>query len=274
MIDLHMHSTFSDGSKTPQQLAQLASDAGLYAVALTDHDTVNGVASFLAACAEVGVKGIPGVEVSADFRYGTMHILGYGVHRSDGTLIEHLQWIRNGREARNEEMLYLIQKQGMHLTWQHVMDEAGEDVIGRVHFAKAMVKAGYVATSKEAFDRFLTKGRPCYAPRRKLLPADCIQLIHNAGGAAVLAHPCTIDLAPASLRAQIGELVDAGLAGIEVLYPNHDNKMIRRLRRIVKSFRLFETGGTDYHGDATPGIYMGVGAGSMAVPDALAERFL
>ena len=216
MIDLHMHSTFSDGSYTPEELVEEGVKQGLTAIALTDHDSTNGIPRFLAAAEGKPIRTISGVEVSADFRRGTMHMLGYGIHHEERELNEHLKWIRSGRESRNQEILHLLNKLGFHITWHEVQSYAGEDVVGRPHFAAAMVEKGYVASRQEAFDRYLGKGKPAYAERRRLSPSDTIRLIRGAGGVPVLAHPFTLNLGRSDLRKLIGELTREGLLGIEV----------------------------------------------------------
>ena len=267
MIDLHMHSIFSDGSYTPEELVQTAEKMGVQAIALTDHDTVKGVDRVMAAGAQSTVETIPGVEISADYSPGTMHILGYCMDWHDRALEEHLAWIRNGRESRNQEIFHNLLKLGVHITWAGVCKYAGDDVVGRPHFAQAMVAAGYVKTTKEAFENFLGQGRPAYASRRRLKPEACIELIRQAGGLAVLAHPCTLQISGMKLRQLVKQLAKAGLDGLEVIYPEHTPQMQRRYRSLADSLGLVLTGGTDFHGAITPDITIGRGFGSLKVPN-------
>lgn len=271
MIDLHTHSTFSDGSHTPQQLAEMAAAVNLKAVSLTDHDCVNGVDAFVEACDRHGVLGIPGVEISAEVEKGTMHILGYYVDSRDEALEAVLRKIRGGREARNVEILGKLNGLGCELTWDEVRAYAGEEVVGRPHFAMAMLARGYVKSKNKAFDRYLAKGKPAYAERFRLSPADSIEAIRAAGGLAVLAHPFTLDLKPAALRKRVAELRDVGLAGIEAYYSEHTPDMTGRYLELCRAFDLVAAGGSDFHGEVNPAVHLGVGFGSLNVPDAVVE---
>ena len=189
MIDLHVHSTFSDGSFTPEELIGEAARIGLSAIALTDHDTTDGVPRFTAAAVSTSIRAIAGVEISADVKSGTMHMLGYMIDPDNQTLIERLKWLREGREVRNAEILEKLNKLGFGLTWEEVAAFAGEDVVGRPHFAQALLARDLVKDKNEAFDKYLGKGKPAYADRRRMTPENSIQLIREAGGVPVLAHP-------------------------------------------------------------------------------------
>jgi predicted metal-dependent phosphoesterase TrpH len=194
VIDLHIHSTFSDGSMTPEEIVELAARAGLKTIALTDHDGMGGIARFMDACRTAGIRGLPGIEISVDCKSGTMHMLGYLIDPGNQTLIERLKWLREGREVRNAEILEKLNKLGFGLTWEEVAAFAGEDVVGRPHFAQALLARGFVKDKTEAFDKYLGKGKPAYADRRRMTPENSIQLIRGAGGVAVLAHPFTLNL--------------------------------------------------------------------------------
>jgi 3',5'-nucleoside bisphosphate phosphatase len=272
MIDLHTHSTFSDGSLTPEQLVEKAREVGLRAMALTDHDGTGGIGRFLAACARTGLCGIPGVEISADVKRGTLHMLGYFIDHEDQALEGVLRRIRAGREERNREILEKLNRLGFSLAWQEVAAYAGEDVVGRPHFAQAMVAKGYVESKDAAFDRFLAKGRPAYADRFRLSPADSIAAIVRAGGLAALSHPFTLGLGPQALREFVGELAGAGLAGIEVYYSEHTPQQTQEYRSLAESFGLTPTGGSDFHGDMNPAIALGSGFGSLRVPDEVVDQ--
>jgi len=271
MIDLHTHSTFSDGSLTPEQLAELAAKTGLTAVALTDHDSTNGVLRFVAACETQGVRGIPGVEISADVKTGTMHILGYFVDPTQTGLEETLCQIRNGRQVRNQEILAKLNKLGLELTWNEVAALAGEEVVGRPHFAQAMLARGYVSKREAAFDKYLGKGKPAYADRFRLSPADSIAAIRGAGGIAVLSHPSTLELDKGALRKCVVELKECGLKGVEVYYSEHSAEQVSDYLALVDDLGLVATGGSDFHGESNPAIRLGVGFGSLSVPDAAME---
>jgi len=269
MIDLHLHSTFSDGSLSPEQLAREAKKANLTAAALTDHDSVSGVALFLEACAHENLRGIPGVEISVDDPRGTMHILGYFIDCQSKELNIHIEKLKNGRAARNADILKKINNLGMPLTFAEVASFAGEGNIGRLHFAQALVARGYVNTNQEAFDRYLAKGKSGYAERQRLTPRGGVEMIVNAGGLAALAHPFTLELQPDALAKLVGELADAGLQGIEIYYPQHNPNLVKKYLALAQRFNLAATGGTDFHGKAMPDIKIGRGFGSLNVPDSV-----
>jgi predicted metal-dependent phosphoesterase TrpH len=272
MIDLHMHSTFSDGSLTPEELVTEACRIGLTAIALTDHDGTHGLPRFLAAAQSTPLRAIPGVEISADFHGGTMHMLGYYIRHDDAVLNEHLEWIRNGREMRNAEILHKLNALGCHITWEQVVAFAGEDVVGRPHFAQAMIANGFVNDKDEAFDKYLGRGKPAYADRRRLSPSASVKLIRDAGGVPVLAHPFTLNLDYQKLHTLLIELRAAGLEGLEVFYPEHNANMQREYQNLAKDMNLVATGGSDFHGSMSPDIRMGFGFGSLRVPDDIVAR--
>ncbi len=267
MIDLHVHSTFSDGSLTPEELIGEAARAGLSAIALTDHDTTAGVPRFLEAAASCSMTAIAGVEISADVKVGTMHMLGYLLDPSNQTLIDRLKWLREGREARNAEILGKLNQLGFGLTWDEVAAFAGEDVVGRPHFAQALLARKIVKDKDEAFDKYLGKGKPAYADRRRMTPEDSIRLICGAGGVPVLAHPFTLNLSLGALKKQVAELRDFGLGGIEVFYSEHTREMTNQYLNLAKEVGLVATGGSDFHGAMNPDVKLGSGFGSLHVPD-------
>jgi len=271
MVDLHLHSTFSDGSYTPEELVDCAEDIGLTAIALTDHDTTKGFERFSEAGQDCAVETIPGVEISADYHYGTMHILGYYIDVKNTDLCTHLDWIRDGRDARNQEILLKLIELGVHITWNEVLQHAGEDIVGRPHFAKLLVEKGYVDDGQEAFSRYLAKGKPAYVNRRRLAPEACIELIRNAGGIPVLAHPITLNMKPAAFRRLVRQLAEVGLKGVEVIYPAHSKELQKIYMKMIEKFNLIATGGSDFHGKMSPGISMGTGRGDMEVPDSVLE---
>jgi hypothetical protein len=272
MIDLHMHSTFSDGTFTPTELVARAEEKGLTAMALTDHDSTNGIGELLAAAGDCSVTAVPGVEISADFRPGTMHILGYYVAHEDLQLNDHLRWIRQGREARNREILHKLVALGCHISWEEVAHYAGEDVVGRPHFARALVERGYVKDTREAFHRYLARGKPAYADRRRLSPEDSISLIRQAGGVAVLAHPYTLHLGKWDLRRQVRKMCEMGLEGIEVFYSDHTRPMQKQYLHLARDYDLLVTGGSDFHGAGSPDIDVGSGFGNLEVHDELFKK--
>jgi predicted metal-dependent phosphoesterase TrpH len=273
MIDLHTHSTFSDGCLTPAALAELARQEGLQAVALTDHDTTDGVGFFLKACESVGVRGVAGVEVSAECATGTLHILGYFVRTDEGGLQEMLAKIRGGRAERNVVILEKLNRLGLVLTWDEVKAHAAEEVVGRPHFAQAMVARGYVRSREDAFERFLGKGQPAYADRYRFTAGHCIQAIRGAGGVPVLAHPGTLKCSRTELRRLLTEWCAAGLGGVEVYYSEHTPTQVRKYLSLARDFGLVATGGSDFHGPGVvPGLRLGRGFGALRVPKDVVDR--
>lgn len=271
MIDLHMHSQESDGSLSPAALAAACAKAGVTAAALTDHDTLAGCRRFIAACAKVGVQGIAGVELSAEFAPGTMHILGYMPTTSIEPMQAVLSEVQASRAERNQQILTALDRQGYSLSQAEVEGFAGSGMTGRPHIAAAMVARGYVKDRREAFDRFLAKGRDAYCERYRLSPADCVQTIRAHGGAAVLAHPFTLRLSENKLSACVSELVSHGLSGIEVFYPEHSQLRRRIYQRLAKRFAVIQTGGSDFHGEANPAISIGRGFGNVFVSESVLE---
>ena len=274
MIDLHSHSTFSDGSLTPEQLVREAERAQLSALALTDHDSIIGLERFMAACSKSIVRGVPGVEISVDCNPSdaTMHILGYFIDPANAQLNEHINRLRDGRQHRNEEILKRLNAMGLMLNMNEISAFAGENNVGRLHFAQALMARGYVRNTHEAFDKYLAKGKSGYANRLRFKPIGGVEMIRQAGGIAVLAHPFTLNLGKQALADCVGKLAQAGLQGIEIYYPQHSPKMVRQYLDLAKQFHLIATGGTDFHGTPMPDIKLGRGFGALNVPNAVLEQ--
>jgi predicted metal-dependent phosphoesterase TrpH len=270
MIDLHLHSTNSDGSDTPEELVISGCQAGLTALSLTDHDTLDGTEEFLNACRANGMTGISGIEISAhlDERPGELHILGYGLNPTHPLVVESLDRVLEGRAWRNEQILEKLNGLGLELEWADVLAYADEHVVGRAHFAQALIDRGYVSSCSEAFERYLGKGAPAYADRYRLYPEEGIRMIREAGGVAVIAHPFSWELREAELETGLRELKAYGLTGMEVLYSEYTREQTVTLMRLAKRLDLLPTGGSDYHGLAKSDIRLGTGFGSLHVPDA------
>jgi 3',5'-nucleoside bisphosphate phosphatase len=247
-IDLHTHSTCSDGSLTPRQVVGLAKSTGLRAVALTDHDTVAGVSEALAVGDEVGIEVVAGVEISAACPAGSMHILGYYLSPTHPELAAVLRRLQDGRAARTPKIVERLRNLGLEITLAEIMDLAGGQV-GRAHIAQALVNRGHVPSAREAFTRYLGRGRPGYVDRPRLPPEEVIGVIRQAGGLAALAHPSTLVLDhPGDLSAVVARLKAMGLEGMEVLSPYHTREMTRVYEEIARSQGLLCTGGSDFHG--------------------------
>jgi predicted metal-dependent phosphoesterase TrpH len=272
VIDLHTHSIYSDGTNSPTELLKMAEKRGLRALALTDHDTVAGIAELLAAGKESKVEPIPGIELSAACENGTMHILGYFIDPASPALAEMLTKVRAGRTARNLEILKKLNRLGYILRWSDLEEYTGKDVVGRPHFAEVLVKRGHVKSKKAAFDLLLAKGRPAYAERYHCTATECIGYIRAAGGIAVLAHPATIHLSDPKLRSLVGELAKQGLGGIEVYYAEHRPENRKKFIGWAKELGLLCTGGSDFHGENSPDLKLGTGFGQLHVPDEALEE--
>ena len=264
-IDLHLHSTFSDGTRTPEELALLGKQRGLRVMSLTDHDTVSGIPRFLRGCRKYGLRGLAGVELSAEAPY-TMHILGYAFDPASEELGSTLEQIRKGRGERNLRILKNLEELGMPLTMEEVLRDAGEDVLGRPHFAKAMVRRGYVKSSEEAFSAYLERGKPGYADRDRLSPGECLRLIRSAGGVAVLAHPMQTGLDDDALEDLLKELKVQGLWGLESLYAMHTPEQQLRYLRMGDRVGLYPTGGSDFHGNNRSSRELGVSFEESSLP--------
>jgi predicted metal-dependent phosphoesterase TrpH len=243
--DFHLHSSHSDGILSPEDLVAKAASNGVETMALTDHDTTAGVDAAVSAGEALGVRVIPGVELSADLPGGgDAHILGYFASIDDPALQDQLGRYRDGRMQRGRTMLDKLAALDMPLSWERLLEIAGEAAVGRPHVAQAMVEREYVASVREAFDRFLHTGGPADATREKLLPADALALIARSGGIAVLAHPSFLPDPPVA----IAELASMGLRGLEVFYKNYDNDEISRFADLARQNELLPLGGSDYHG--------------------------
>ncbi|RKX39717.1 MAG: phosphoesterase [Verrucomicrobia bacterium] len=267
MIDLHTHSVYSDGTNTPAELVSMAAERGLGALALTDHDTVKGIPELLATAEAASVEAVPGIELSAECERGTMHILGYFIDHTCPILLEKIEKIRTGRDIRNVEILKKLNKLGYRLLWEDVERQAGLDVVGRPHIAAALLERGHVKSKKAAFDLLLAKGRPGYVERDRYSAKECIDLIREAGGVSVLAHPATIYLPDEQLRILVGELKEHGLGGIEAHYAEYRPENIRKFTEWAEELELICTGGTDFHGANSPDLKLGTGFGQLRVPD-------
>lgn len=261
-VDLHMHSSASDGLLAPEAVVGAAAAAHLTAIALTDHDTVAGIAAAREAGARSGVRVVAGVELSATDAGNEAHLLGVHLSRLDA-IERHLAVFRESRRARAGRMVERLQALGIPLTLDAVLAEAGDAAIGRPHVARALVAGGWAKDVRDAFERLLGNGRPAFVPKYRLTLGEAIALVHDAGGLAVLAHP-----GPAGTRARLEALRAEGLDGVEVLHPGHSADDIARLSALADHLDLLPSGGSDWHGaKAGPRVI-----GCMRVPEAWLAR--
>ena len=272
MIDFHTHSNASDGTDTPAQVLHAAVKAGLSAAALTDHDTVSGLAEFLHAAEDANITAVPGVEISTNLYNKEIHILGLMIDPVSAELCDFLENARRNRNARNELMLAKLNAIGYRVTLEELLECAHGESIGRPHVAETLVKKGYFPDVQAAFDSCLKRGGRAYVPRSQAPPAECIRVIHAAGGLAFWAHPVYRGHGErASVRRFLKVLVPAGLDGIEAFYSQFTPYQSRMLGEMAEEFHILRTGGTDYHGAIHPGVRIGTGCGELSVPDELFE---
>lgn len=272
IVDLHVHTTASDGALAPREVVQRARQLGIKAIAITDHDTLQGIQEALEEGRKSGVEVVPGVELSVDFPRGTCHLLGYFVDPQNGKLRKILSIVQRSREERNYKMLEKLKALGFELTMDEVKSFSKDGQICRPHFALAMVKRGYVTSVEEAFDRYLKKGGPAYVEKFKLSPGRALRAICEARGISVLAHPYTLEMSEEELKVFIGKLKELGLQGIEVYYPDHTPQQVALYLALAREFDLVPTGGTDFHGPTVKeDIELGRGKGDLLLPYELLE---
>ena len=262
MIDLHTHSTISDGSDAPEHIPVLAAAAGCKAVALTDHDRLDGIPAARAAAEAAGIELVPGCELSCEIERGTMHLLVYFLEPGEGPLQDELSRLQEVRDQRNRVMC-----EGLGLSYEDLQAEAGGIGAGRPHAAALLVRAGRATSIQNAFDTLLAKGQPGYVEKERLTPARAMELATASGGVPVLAHPRSLELSPAALRSQIDELRALGLAGIECIYGRYSPEERAGLAALATDLGLVATGGSDHHGTYKPDLSVGTGRGDLDVPD-------
>jgi len=280
-FDLHTHSTFSDGTLAPEQVVELAGTRELTGIALTDHDTGNGLKEAAAEAARLGIRFVPGIEISAEFpEPGTLHILGHFVDPDSDGLKKMSRILLEGRNARNPKIIAKLQSLGCNVTMEMVEGIARERVkegqpfvVGRPHIAEALVRAGCVASMKQAFDVYLGTTGAAYFPKERLTPRQAIECIHEAGGLATIAHPVQLRCDNhAHLQTVVGNLAEAGMDGIEVWHSDHDEKASALMLEFAKRYNLIPTGGSDFHGRPKPDVVLGRGRNNVRVDVAVLDR--
>ncbi len=252
-IDLHMHSTFSDGNHTPAKLVELAVERSLAVISLTDHDSVDGVPEAIRVGGENGVEVVTGVELSCEYRGRDLHILGYGVDPNDRAFQDALETFRQTRHKRGIKIIEKLNALGINIDPAEVLAKAGEGALGRPHVAAVLVDKGVVSRTGEAFDKYIAEGGPAYVPKYKMSPREAIDHIQAAGGLAFVAHP-GIFLENSS---ELFDLIAEGFDGVEVYHPTHSATRARELRKIAEDKGLLISGGSDFHGFAGRDVVMG-----------------
>lgn len=266
LVDLHLHTTASDGRLSPAQLVRLAVAQGLKQVSISDHDTTEGLAEAYLAAEELGdLRIIPGIELSTDIPGDEIHMLGYFIQYADEGFQEVLRGFRRGRVERARMMVEKLAGLGIHLEWERVQQIAGDGSVGRPHIALAMVEKGYCKEPREAFPEYLGRNGLAYVERPKMTPAEAVQMLVNVGGVPVLAHPGYMS----DMETRIAELVDVGLMGMEVYYAHYSPDTVQHLAQVAARFGLIPCGGSDYHGLGNAGEPL---PGSLGPPLSTVER--
>lgn len=272
-VDLHCHSTASDGTLPPKDVVRLAKQRELSALALTDHDTIGGVVEAAEEARKIGLDFLPGIEISAEFPHpGTMHILGYGVDPRSKTLSDLTRQLLEGRDTRNPRIIKRLQELGTSITMEEVEQEARKGapvdsskplVVGRPHIAAILMRKGYVSTIKQAFDKYLAPGGLAYFDKERLSPKQALEMIRGSHGIPVLAHPVQLRTEnDAQLDRIIKDLLDLGLMGLEVIHSDHDTALIEKYSALADRYKLLKTGGSDFHGTNKKNIDLGVANGN------------
>jgi predicted metal-dependent phosphoesterase TrpH len=271
-VDLHLHTTASDGVMRPSDIVRYAKTKGLQAIAITDHDTIEGLEEGLKEGERLNFEVIPGVEISAEYPKGSMHILGYFLDIYNPLLNERLKYLQKARAERNPKIVERLNSLGLKLDYEEVVKASGGGQIGRPHFAQVLVEKGYVKNFQEAFERFLKKGAPAYVEKLRFTPGEALHFIHEANGVAVLAHPNTLSIqAYNELEELILKLIDMGLKGLEVYYPEHSFLEVAQYKALAERHGLQITGGTDFHGIEGNDLEIGIGRGDMRLPYSMVE---
>ena len=271
-VDLHTHSSYSDGTDTPADLVEAAVAARLEALALTDHDSLDGIAEARAAADLAGMELVPGVELSLEWPHGGFHMIVLWLEPGSGPLQNRLSELQAGRANRNRVMVDKLRDNGIDITFEEVLDEAGGTGVGRPHMAAVLVRKGVVDSISEAFDYWLAAGRPGYADRPRLQPDDAITLARASGSVPIIAHPHTLGVFGAELDDHLESFAGLGLIGLEALYPEYQPDTRLELTERARRVGLIPSGGSDYHGSYKPGIRLGSGFGDLSVPREVLEE--
>ena len=277
LVDLHVHSTASDGTLTPSEVVEHAYEKGLKAIALTDHDTVSGLqeakkkAEQINALQKEQIEVVPGIEISCNYEHTELHILGYFVEENEPSFLEALETVRSNRTKRNEEILKKCQQNGFAITMEDLYEGNPKTVITRAHFASALQKKGYVKSKKQAFDKYLSPGGLLYLPKPIVTPKHALDMLAMAHAVPVLAHPFQYHLGEQGTLHCIQDLKEMGLKGVEAYHSSNSVYESTKLKEMAVHNGLFVTGGSDFHGENKPDIEIGCGYGRLSVHESLLE---
>ncbi len=271
-IDLHVHSTKSDGSCTPSELVSNAISKGLSAFALTDHDTIAGIEEAIEAAKGLPLEVIPGIEFSTEYEGRDIHMLGLFIDYKNPHFIQYLQQFQDSRTLRNQKMCAKLREYNIDITYEDLMNFFPNAVITRAHYAQYLLHHNYVKSLAEAFDRYVGDYAPCFLPREKVSPIEAIDIIKQAGGIPVLAHPVLYHFSDRKLETLVKELSEHGLVGIEAVYSTYATAEEREMRHLGSKYNLLISGGSDFHGNAKPNLQLGTGYGKLFIPYEILEK--
>lgn len=271
-IDLHVHSSASDGTYSPENLVEYAIQKGLCAFALTDHDTIDGIDRAKKAAEGRPVEVIPGIEFSTEYHGTDIHIVGIDIAYQDSEFTAALSRFRDSRSTRNRKVIAKMKEKGIDISWEKMQERFGDAVWTRAHFGRYLMEHGYVKEIAEAFQKYIGPGCCCYVPREKVTPQQATELICRTGGIPILAHPMAYNLKESELYRLIQELKDTGLMGIEALYSTYGQEEEAYVRMLARRYDLEISGGSDFHGHNKPGLDLGTGYGKLKVPYEVLEK--
>lgn len=271
-VDLHVHSTKSDGTYTPTELVNYAVEKGLTAFALTDHDTIDGIEEALEAAKNKPITVIPGIEYSTEYLNRDVHIVGLFIDYKAPVFLEYLARFQQSRTDRNYKLCANLRNTNIDITYETLLEMFPDAVITRAHYAKYLLTKGYVKSMKEAFDRYLGDHTPYFVHREKITPQEVIEVTLKAGGVPVLAHPTLYKLGKEQLDILVATLVEHGLKGIECVYSTYTPQEERQTKALAAKYNLIPSGGSDFHGDNKPGLDLGIGYGKLYIPEEYMQK--
>lgn len=273
-IDLHVHSNISDGTFTPTQLVQYGLEKNLSAIALTDHDSMDGLIEAIEASKNTSLQVIKGIELSTAYKGKDIHILGLFVNPDDKVFTKKLSDFREARYIRNEKMIRNFQNAGFHISADKLTDSFGDSQLTRAHFARYLLNHNYVKSMREAFDKYLNEDSPYYVPREKITPTQAVALLLENKAIPVLAHPVLYHFPEQELETLIRELKEAGLVGLEAIHSENTPIDEVNMKKIANRFDLLISGGSDFHGSNKPGLDLGTGRGNLCIPETILDNFI
>ncbi|HKM34596.1 MAG TPA: PHP domain-containing protein [Lachnospiraceae bacterium] len=283
MVDLHVHSNYSDGSFSPRELVEYAITHNITAFALTDHDTTCGLTVAIRYAKELSgkvsdknpegksVEVIPGIEFSTEYECRDIHVVGLFIHYDSAVFQNQITAFIDSRDTRNEKMCALLREHGISISYEELKNLFPSAVITRAHYARFLCDKGYVNSMSEAFDRYVGDYASCFVPREKVTPVQAVKLILSAGGIPVLAHPILYHMSTTKLKGLVSELREAGLMAIEGIYSTYSSSETRQVQEIAKEYHLLISGGSDFHGNNKPELHFGTGYGKLYIHESVLE---